>query len=418
MKHLLLIAYNFPPMENIGALRPWRLAKYLPAFGWKTTVLTVQNDWSYKADSSFNIVDSKHMRIVRVPRLPLTRILHRPLRKIFGQNPLWYSYIDPFYDWYPLAKMAGDKILKHEKVDLICATAPPYTSLRLARSLSNQSGIPAIADLRDPFSQSIYFDFPTSFHRIYYQKYEENLLKRFQHIIVAWPRIAEWNAKAFGIPMDNFTVITNGYEPDDFKRRYHMKPVSSEFRIGFFGSIYGARSVEPLFKALSVAYAKRSDFRKNSKVYFAGSHGSYNLSSLTRKYGIGQNLVMLDFLPHHSDVLDWMSSCHILVMFAGMVNESFPGKMYEYIASHRPILSFSNKGSLWDLIEETRIGVSVMGSDYEEAGSILLKWYDRFMAHQPLHEFDESRVERFDGFNLTGDFARVFDSTLERRLEH
>ena len=397
-------------MSNIGALRPYRLTKFLPELGWKITVLTTtQDDWQYNTDSSLYVANSKHLRIVRAPRLPITRMLYRFFRK-FGANPFWYSYVDQFFDWYPFAKAFGEKIIDESEVDLICATAPPYTSLRLARSLSKYSGIPAVADLRDPFSQSIYVDFPTTFHRRYYQKYEANLLKSFQHIIVAWPKIAEWNSKAFGIPISDFSVITNGFDPEDFKNRYSLLPTDDEFRIGFFGSIYGPRSVEPLFKALKRANKVSPNFKENSKVIFSGSHGSYDLVTLARKYNVQNNLVLLDFLPQYSEVLQHMSSCHVLVMFAGMVNESYPGKMYEYIASRRPILNFSKRGSLWDLVEDTKIGVSVEGTDVDKASKTLLGWFDRFSRKLPLHEFDQSKIERFDAFNLVSRFVDVFDS--------
>ena len=39
-KSVLLISYYFPPMPGAGALRPGRLAKFLPVFGWTPTTLT------------------------------------------------------------------------------------------------------------------------------------------------------------------------------------------------------------------------------------------------------------------------------------------------------------------------------------------------------------------------------------------
>ncbi len=40
MKKVLIISFYFPPSPNIGAQRPYRLAKYLPKFGWEPIILT------------------------------------------------------------------------------------------------------------------------------------------------------------------------------------------------------------------------------------------------------------------------------------------------------------------------------------------------------------------------------------------
>ena len=40
MRRVLLIAFDYPPSETVGSVRPAALAKYLPRFGWEPFVLT------------------------------------------------------------------------------------------------------------------------------------------------------------------------------------------------------------------------------------------------------------------------------------------------------------------------------------------------------------------------------------------
>ncbi len=48
-----MIAYFFPPTGGSGALRPFKLAKYLPVFDWHPVVMTVTNpDWYYAQDTN------------------------------------------------------------------------------------------------------------------------------------------------------------------------------------------------------------------------------------------------------------------------------------------------------------------------------------------------------------------------------
>ena len=41
MPRALLIAYYFPPIQEVGGFRTLRFAKFLPDFGWQPSVLTV-----------------------------------------------------------------------------------------------------------------------------------------------------------------------------------------------------------------------------------------------------------------------------------------------------------------------------------------------------------------------------------------
>src|SRR5215471_15620425 len=41
-KRVLVVAYHFPPAAEVGAIRPQKLVKYLPRYGWEPLVLTVE----------------------------------------------------------------------------------------------------------------------------------------------------------------------------------------------------------------------------------------------------------------------------------------------------------------------------------------------------------------------------------------
>ena len=42
MKKVLIIAHSFPPLGIVGALRPFKFAKYLPDFYWEPYVLSAK----------------------------------------------------------------------------------------------------------------------------------------------------------------------------------------------------------------------------------------------------------------------------------------------------------------------------------------------------------------------------------------
>src|SRR5262245_29395997 len=42
-KRVLFVSYLFPPVGGVGTQRVTKFVKYLPQFGWQTSVLTVSN---------------------------------------------------------------------------------------------------------------------------------------------------------------------------------------------------------------------------------------------------------------------------------------------------------------------------------------------------------------------------------------
>ena len=51
-RKVLLIAYYFPPMGLSGVQRTVKFAKFLPQYGWKPTVLTVEPTGYYAFDDT------------------------------------------------------------------------------------------------------------------------------------------------------------------------------------------------------------------------------------------------------------------------------------------------------------------------------------------------------------------------------
>jgi glycosyltransferase involved in cell wall biosynthesis len=389
------------------------LIKYLPEFGWDVSVLTVGNDTNYQRDNSFMMDELKNIRIVRANRLPFYNLTKRFFRRVFGRNYLMYSYLDTFYDWYHPAKLAAKRELGNMKYDAILATAPPYTTLRVAQSVSKETAIPSIADLRDPFTQNPHLEIPTKLLRNYYHNYEKKLLSSFDLLITAWPEIGEWNARAFKMDMDKFLVITNGYDPTDFERRYTLPAPSDVFTLGYFGSIYGSRTMNHLFKGFGDAIQRNPDFKNESRIVLAGAFDQLAMRKNAAKFGCEKNIEILGY-QDRTVTLDLMSDCNVLVLVTGMIAQSYPGKLFDYMSSNRPILNISKRGSLTELIEITGIGVNIDGDFPEQITDFLLESFSKFKEGQDILETNAKKVEKFDGRFLAERMAIALDSVVRQ----
>src|SRR5579872_6589781 len=65
-RNVLVIAYYFPPLGLSGVQRTLKFVKYLPAYGWQPTILTVEpGDWYAKDESFLDELKDLGIRIVR-----------------------------------------------------------------------------------------------------------------------------------------------------------------------------------------------------------------------------------------------------------------------------------------------------------------------------------------------------------------
>ena len=122
MRRFLLIAFAYPPVEIVGAVRPAALAKYMPRYGWEALVLTpkrqvprqsdqiieteyrdVLSEWKsrFKLDGQVGLHQQLGLATAKKPGSALghTRLLR------FAKYLL--TYPDPFKGWIPYA-LAGD----------------------------------------------------------------------------------------------------------------------------------------------------------------------------------------------------------------------------------------------------------------------------------------------------------------------
>ena len=92
-----------------------------------------------------------------------------------------------------------------------------------------------------------------------------------------------------------------------------------------------------------------------------------------------------------------------------------PGKMYEYLASGRPILAAVPEGDARDTLEAAGNAILVRPDDVGGIAAGLLAQLDQFRAGVTPTPPDRALVERFEYARLAADLADVFEAVLGRR---
>ncbi len=308
MPRLLIVAYAYPPLATIGAIRPLTLAREAKSQGWDVRVLTVRNDPTIPVDTSTRS-PVKAVSAMRVPFSYLTRWFRVLLP---GKGILW-SFMDYHYDWVPTAVSAGKKLYKSWPFDAVFATAPPFSNLRVGIKLAEQFKVPAVADLRDPFINNITRDFLHPWIKEFWSRYYFKLLSRFNRRIIVDDCIID---ELRGLP---YALIRNGFDESEFETSAPQK--FDRFTVGSIGTVYQEYNIEPLFLAF-----KRlpHEIRRNSRLLLVGK-GSEMGAKYARKHGIDQ-FEASSVVPR-AEAIEIMRRCHVLIWFG---SNAVGTKIYEY----------------------------------------------------------------------------------------
>jgi glycosyltransferase involved in cell wall biosynthesis len=410
MKNVLMIAYYYPPLGGVGSLRPLQFSRYLPEFGWVPSIVTVSNDTSYQQDDSLTRAIPSGQRIARAYRYPIYATIRKFMKGPLRKYTMAYSFLDPYFDWVPSAIKSGLNLSKQIDFDVILATAPPYSTIRVALELGKKLGIPVIADLRDPLSDNFNIKWPSRAHKYFYKIYEMRLLTSVNQLItVNEIEGSKLQSKHNGL-FPTLEIIPNGYDPLDFAADGPI-PTSDKFVFGHIGSIYEGMSVRPFFHSLSLAIKNRPEMSEVLEIRFMGNYNSTALLADANEYGVANYLFLFGFRPH-SEAVRLMQQCHVLLNLAGMVLPSYiTGKIYEYGASGRPVLNFAHSGNLADFIEQNEFGFSVDWPDPTEACNKIVELYDMWKNKVPIQGAPKASTEQFSRRALTKRLVEVLNKT-------
>ncbi len=363
MKKVLLISYYFPPAGGPGSQRVVKFAKYLPKFGWQPIILTVKKGEFPYQDVSLKKDIPPQAKVYRTPSLepfliykqltgkraeePLpVGMLIEPKKGITEKIASWIRanlFIpDARIGWLPFAVAAGLKILQKENIDILFTSSPPHSSQLIGLVLKKFSGLPWVADLRDPWTGIRYYNYikRISVSRFIDGTLEQYILKNADAVTsVSASLLEEFRSKLPEPSKPQFKLIPNGFDAADFPET--TQSVSKEFVILYTGNLQENQNSPAFWKSITRLLQKYPELNETIKIYFYGKTAPF-LQKEIRKYGIARLVRTFNFIPHEQIVKEIKKATILLVIIPDTENNKgiVTGKIFEYIGSGRPILLF------------------------------------------------------------------------------
>ncbi|MCB2231511.1 glycosyltransferase family 4 protein [bacterium] len=448
-KKALIVAYAFPPSAAVGVYRVIKFCKYLPQFGWEPVVLTVEHAVSYSKDESLLEQLPKDMKIYRskdsspiswyekkTGRGPMGPVTAPPadssgqsdkpappppapslLGRIKGYLRRSIFTPDDNIFWTPYAVRTGLKAIKEEGIDVIFTTSPPATSHLVGWWLSFLTGTPLVIDFRDLWTQNAGYHLKNKPGpaRFYDRFLEKRCMKRSKFIVTATDGFTDLvrNKNPYK-PEDQIVTITNGLDPDDFSSVEFPTEKNDKFTILYLGSLYGARNPFFFFEAVEHFLDRRPEAADRMQIDFVGGATGYEHATTGNR--LEKIVRWLGHVPQKKALsLLWQSDVLLLLLGFGATHTTvIPAKLFEYIATGRPILAFVPEGQSSALIEKYDRGAAITSPDKDKVADFLEKQFDAWLKQEGPLPSKIDLPEEFDRRAKTRRLAEVFDAARGR----
>lgn len=425
MKKVLIITYYWPPSGGAGVQRWLKFSKFLPEYGWQPIIYTPENpeipvrDNSLAKDISPNVVVLKQP--IWEPYTWYRRLLGKKDEKIgaglmseggkegLGKKlAIWirgnFFIPDPRKFWVkPSVKFLEDYIRKNE-IKHVVTTGPPHSMHLIGLGLKKKLAIDWIADFRDPWTNiDFYRDLnlgkrADSKHR----KLEKEVLAKADLVLSVGSNLTQ---ELRGLGARKVETITNGFDRDDFPES-DLLP-NDRFVIAHIGSFSRTRNHEALWDGLKNAISELPELGGKLEILTVGQVDSSVATSLNEK-GLDQYWNRVEHVPH-SKVLEYQRSSSVLML---MVNDApnakgiLPGKLFEYMASGRPILCIGPMdGDAAKVISYSGCGICVSHTDSEGLKDAVVTLFNGIGEFKP----DATKIEAYSRRSLTERLARILD---------
>ncbi len=411
MKKLLLITYYWPPSGGAGVQRWLKLSKYLALQGTEVHILTVDPekasyttiDHSLLKDvhpklhihqtDSFEIINyySKVVGKKNVPSAGFSNVNNEGIVQKTVNSLRSNLFIpDPRKGWNKYAYKKAEEILTKYNIQTVITTSPPHSTQLIGLKLKERLNTKWIADLRDPWTNIYYY------HLLGHSKWskskdknlEKNVIERSDKILTVSKGLSEiFSSKSDQKILDKIKLIPNGFDPDDFSQPLDLSKQDNYFVIAYTGTMSNQYEPEVFFNAL-----KKVKTTKRIKVQFVGSIATTIISKIKE---LDIEVEVIPTVPHDQIVRYQRSADALLLVIPKVSNAKgiLTGKLFEYLASYKPIIGIvPEESDAREIIEDCKAGICFTRNEIEQLTARLTK-----LIHSDPSEInpDKTKIESF-----------------------
>lgn len=418
---VLLVAHYFPPDGGAGSQRPASFAKHLPQFGVDLTVVCRDVD-----DATRSRYDPKD------PTLSQRTAGAKVLRASKAAAE----------DWTAALSRECERAVERDRPDIVLITVSPFEHAGIGSKLARRFGIPYVLDLRDPWAldgwllHSHHFEWRRAFRGM------RAALGDADGVVMNVPGARACVERMIPRPgRSPYAVVTNGWEPEDFPS-LPMIPPGDVMRIRFAGSFVcrfmrwrsplrrlrasllgrgeriDERGRSPLFLLEAIRrLRKRGDPAGHATVLEVAGGREPEVDEIVRASGCPDAFKHLGYLPHDQSTRFIAGADVLLLPMHGLPHgeraRMVPGKLYEYLATGRPILGLCPTGDAREWIDEVPRARTVDPTDPEAIADAIAELHAEWRSGGLAPSIRSPGAERFTRARQAAKLVHYLRTVLE-----
>ncbi len=389
---ILIVTQYFPP-ERGAVRRLFEFAKIFHRNGHEVTVLTA------------------------MPNYPDGKLPERYRGRFFVREKLdgldvARSYVLPAANSQPTKRMVGfitflisafcNSFRLRGGYDLVLASSPPVTTAVLGYLVSRVRRSKFVLEIRDlqPESGVQFGNLDETLFTRAIRRVMNYLYRRADQIVCVTEGINEF-LNSVGIPSEKLTTIKSGVG-DDFifghangiRKKYGWE---DKFLVVYSGTLGWVRPLETIIETAKIL----SDQQEIHFVFVGDGQKREELERLTGRYSLSNvtftGLQPLENIPYYLRAGDVLVECLKEVEVAKL---AVPSKMYEYMASGKPIVIGCPEGEATTLLRQAGGALTFSASDPTRLAELLI----------------ELRAGSIDGGGLGKKYHEFIKSNHSRRM--
>ena len=424
-KRVLIITYYWPPSAGSGVQRWLKFAKYLPEYGWEPVIFTPENPDFELKDESLTHEVSKDTEVLKFPiwepygifrklkKQPIKDpavILEKKQKGLTDRLAIWLRanllIPDPRVFWVkPSVNFLLD-IIEKNNIKAIITTGPPHSLHLIGRNVKRKSGLPWIADFRDPWSTWEFLDTLPMLKsvRSRHHKLERSVLKEANAVVTISPTFKQ---ELEQIGKRKVHLITNGFDASDLPDFLRTPPDRDIFQVVYTGIIDAIRNPIPFMDAFKTAFAANG---KKVKLTFVGRVSEQVQQYVQEDPWLRSHVDFPGYFSHKEVFSYYQQASLLLLILTNTKNAkgNIPGKLFEYMATGRKIIALGDpEGDSAAIIQEANAGKVFKHEALEEM--------EAYLKEQMVAPGEDEKVnlEAFDRKFLTGKLTQLLNETTD-----